>query len=132
VLVFLAAAARAGVVAARFHLPASRIGFGSAVTRWPGARGALAWFRVPSHAPPPPERRSGSHSGPAEVEQQKPEAESAAAPATDTVPNAPTVAADDETESDEEEDLEPTAEQTLTNATASYWIHSSMKRSFTN
>ena len=36
VLVFLAAAARAGVVAARFHLPASRIGFGSAVTRWPG------------------------------------------------------------------------------------------------
>jgi hypothetical protein len=43
------------------------------------------------------------------------EAERPAAPATDTVPAAPTEMADDETEPDEE-DLEPTAEETLTNA----------------
>jgi hypothetical protein len=44
------------------------------------------------------------------------EAERPAAPATDTVPTAPTDTADDETEPDEEEDLEPTSEETLTNA----------------
>jgi hypothetical protein len=50
-------------------------------------------------------------------EQPEPEAERpAAAPATDTVPTAPTETSDDETEPDEEEDLEPTSEETLTNA----------------
>jgi hypothetical protein len=52
----------------------------------------------------------------AEVGQPQPEAERPVALATDTVPIAPTETADDETEPDEEEDLEPTAEETLTNA----------------
>jgi hypothetical protein len=54
---------------------------------------------------------------PVEAEQPEPQAERPVAPATDTVPTAPTDTADDEMESDEEDlELEPTAEETLTNA----------------
>jgi hypothetical protein len=52
----------------------------------------------------------------AEVGQPQPEAERPVALATDTVPIAPTETADDEAEPDEEEDLEPTSEEMLTNA----------------
>jgi hypothetical protein len=53
---------------------------------------------------------------PVEVERPVSEAERPVALATDTVPTALTDTADDETEPDQEEDLEPTAEETLTNA----------------
>jgi hypothetical protein len=52
----------------------------------------------------------------AEVGQPQPEAERPVALATDTVPIAPTETADDEIEPEEEEDLEPTSEEMLTNA----------------
>jgi hypothetical protein len=45
-----------------------------------------------------------------------PAAEAELRAATDTVPTAPTDTSDDKTEPDEEEDLEPTSEETLTNA----------------